>query len=159
MAAAVSEVPAASIFFTRPVAVRTFAAVRRVVLFCLIFCGSIALAVGQEQERKLIDRLLKPDLSLQNPAQEKKFVAGGGTTTKQARTKSFYVADRRAEKEVATGKFRTKEFGTRASRYDRAEANLKSGHAVAKTTVPYSTGDYSGVKPARERDKAACASH
>ena len=65
----------------------------------------IATASAQEQDRKLLDRLLKPDMSLSNKEQDKQFTAGGATIDKKARTKSFYVQDRRAEKQFVTGRF------------------------------------------------------
>jgi hypothetical protein len=107
------------------------------------------------QERKLVDRLLKPDMSLQNSAQEKQFTVDGATLQKKARTKSFHVSERPPEKTFwNTGKFRTKEFGTRSSPDSRAEARLAPRTQVAKTT-PYSTTTFSGVRRAADSDKAA----
>ena len=108
-------------------------------------------ASAQEQERKLMDRLLKPDMALQNHQQEKQFVARGSTTTKQARTKDFYVPGRRFEKQFGTGAFRTKEFGTKASRDQGFQANLPSRTQILKTDVPYSTAAYRHADAAREQ--------
>src|SRR5262245_37453796 len=58
-------------------------------LFALTICPSHAWA--QNQERKLIDRLLRPDMTLINPAQDKQFVGAGGTVAnKKFAAKSFY---------------------------------------------------------------------
>jgi len=47
---------------------------------------------GQDQERNLVDRLLKPDMSLQNRAQNKKFIAANGASIdKRATASTFYV--------------------------------------------------------------------
>jgi hypothetical protein len=70
--------------------------------------ATLITAHAQQQEQKLLDRLLKPEMSLENSAQGKQFTAGGATIDKQARTKSFYVRDRRAEKQFVTGNFSTK---------------------------------------------------
>jgi hypothetical protein len=51
----------------------------------------ISTALAQEQEHRLMDRLLKPDASLANPAQNKKFTGAHATSfDKPAHTKSFY---------------------------------------------------------------------
>ena len=135
--------------------IRTLRAVRAVVTCCVLTLCLIAGASAQEQEKKLIDRLLKPDTSLQNSMQEKQFVARGSTISKQARTKSFHVPARPVEKNFAAGSFRTREFGTKTSRYQNAQARLTPRTKVAKVDVPYSTTSYRDVEPAREAGKAA----
>lgn len=58
-------------------------------LFALTICLSYAWA--QEQERKLIDRLLRPDMTLINPAQDKQFPGVDETVAnKKFEAKSFY---------------------------------------------------------------------
>ena len=42
---------------------------------CLSILAGLSAARGQEQEKKLVDRLLKPDMALQSSEQNKKFVA------------------------------------------------------------------------------------
>lgn len=58
--------------------------------FALTICINHAWA--QDQERKLIDRLLRPDMTLINPAQGKHFSGGGGGTmaNKKFEPKSFH---------------------------------------------------------------------
>ena len=114
----------------------------------------VASARAQEQERKLMDRLMKPDMALQNPQGEKQFVARGSTTTKQARTKDFYVPGRRFAKPFHTSAFRTKEFGAaKASRYQDSQATLPTRTQIAKADVPYSTATYRHADAAREATK------
>src|SRR5204862_7396084 len=68
----------------------TFADVRMIVAIGTLFIG-ISTALAQEQERRLMDRLLKPDASLANPAQNKKFSGNHATSfDKTARTHNFY---------------------------------------------------------------------
>ena len=79
----------------------------RALLVSAVLSATIITAHAQQQEQKLLDRLLKPEMSLENSAQGKQFTAGGATIGKQARTKSFYVRYRRAEKQFVTGDFST----------------------------------------------------
>jgi len=116
-------------------------------------------ARAQQQEQKLLDRLLKPDMSLESNLQTKQFTTGGATLDKKARTKAFYVRDRRAEKQFVTGDFKTKEFGTKRSRYQQQAANVASRTTVAKVDTPYPTASYPGVRAARESDKTVEASN
>jgi hypothetical protein len=54
---------------------------------------------AQEQESKLIDRLLKPNTSLSNSAQNKKFVATGGASfDKRVPSRSFYSPEKSVAK-------------------------------------------------------------
>ena len=63
---------------------------RLIVAIGTFFIG-ISAALAQEQEHRLMDRLLKPDASLANPAQNKKFTGDRATSfDKPARTHSFY---------------------------------------------------------------------
>ena len=100
-----------------------------------------------------MDRLMKPDMALQNPYGEKQFVARGSTPTKQARTRDFSVRSRSFGKQFHTSAFRTKEFGTSRSRYQDSQANLPTRTQIAKTDVPYSTAAYRHAEVAREGGK------
>jgi hypothetical protein len=59
---------------------------------CMVLAVLICCARGQDQERKLVDRLLKPDMAMQNDAQNKKFTGDNtASINKQARVGSFYI--------------------------------------------------------------------
>ena len=61
---------------------------------CLALCVLLAaagLVCAQDQEQKLVDRLLKPDASLQNSAQNKKFSADRTSVNKRASVSTFYL--------------------------------------------------------------------
>jgi hypothetical protein len=118
----------------------------------------VASASAQEQERKLMERLLKPDMALQNAQGEKQFTAIGSTTTKQAPTKAFYVPERAPEKGFFGRLFRTKDFNTKNSRYGNMQASLGTRTKFAKADVPYRTAAYRDVDSAREAGKAAAVS-
>ena len=122
---------------------------RTLPLFALTLILGVCSSGAQVQDKKLIDRLLEPDMSLQNSAQNKKFTVEGATKTKQAPTKSFYVAARPREKEFkGTRSFFTKIFGTRRSRYGDTQANLKTRSTIATPEIPLTTSAYASVPPA-----------
>ena len=103
-----------------------------------------------------MDRLLKPDMSLQNSQQEKKFVARGSTVTKQTPTKNFHVRDRTPEKGFFARLFATKDFNAKRSRsrYEDMQASLAT-RTIAKAEVPYPTAAYREVETAREAERTA----
>lgn len=57
----------------------------------LLLMSWMIVAQAQEQESKLLQRMLKPDMSLQNSAQGKSFHARSSTTNKPAYVKNFYT--------------------------------------------------------------------
>jgi hypothetical protein len=125
----------------------------------LILLGSVVLARAQEQDRKMLDRLLKPDMTLQNNAQGKQFVARGATLSKSAPTKSFYVAETRKQKRFwNTRGISPKPFATESSQFARAEANLSTRNQITKLKEPYTTASYSGVREAADAQKAVATS-
>src|SRR5437660_318958 len=78
------------------------------VLAFLIFATA---AYAQEQERKLVDRLLTPNTKLANSDQNKKFTGGLEAPTRSAATKSFYVSEKKLSKSfVADPSAPTKAF-------------------------------------------------
>jgi len=129
-------------------------------LFTVLLLGwSGSGALAQEQDRKLLDRLLKPDTTLQNASQDKQFVAGGSTLSKQAPTKSFYIPERRPEKQFFLSRlFGTKKYETQGSRFEKQQANLTTRSQLTKVDVPYSTAAYGGVKTSADSGKTVEAS-
>ncbi len=107
----------------------------------------------------MLDRLLKPDMTLQNKAQGKRFVAGGAKLTKNAPTKSFYVTEVPKQKRFwNTRSISEKPFATESSRFARAEANLSTRNQIPKLDTRYATADYSGVREAADAQKAMATS-
>ena len=70
----------------------------RVCLLIVTFLFQMITASAQEQERKLIDRLLKPDAKLQYPQQTKSFSQQRTTPTHSSATRSFYIAEKNLSK-------------------------------------------------------------
>ena len=112
-----------------------------IVFVCLL----VATARAQEQERKLVDRLLEPNMKLENSEQNKQFTGGGTVTPKSASTRSFYVANNQLTKSFAgTREATTKSFPSR--QFATQPANLPP----PQKPRTFATADARGVKPARE---------
>jgi hypothetical protein len=56
---------------------------------------------AQQQERSLIDRLLRPDMELQNNAQRKKFPTNSSVIENRGTVGTFYLQPARKEKQIA----------------------------------------------------------
>jgi hypothetical protein len=68
----------------------------RLLAACLLL-AAFSCARGQDQERNLVDRLLKPETSLQNTAQNKKFIAtNDASINKHVTADTFYVQKNQA---------------------------------------------------------------
>jgi hypothetical protein len=55
----------------------------RALLISVLLAGAIIPARAQQQEPKLLDRLLKPNMSLENKSYDKQLDAGGATLDKK----------------------------------------------------------------------------
>jgi hypothetical protein len=119
-----------------------------------VFLSICSLAGAQEQERKLVDRLLRPDASLQNNAQNKKWSGGKVAVDKKARVSTFYFGQ----------KPRTKKYervrGVSARQFDAAQTygtneapGVSSKPSPANADRSYSTNKTVGARPARDAKK------
>jgi hypothetical protein len=109
--------------------------VRKVTAFLLLSL-IVSTARAQEQERRLVDRLLRPDMTLQNSAQDKKFVAPPKASDKQAEVRSFYLAKvpRTTTKEyVDQREFSAKEFAAHHFRDGELTSTMQTRAQRAKT--------------------------
>lgn len=140
-------------------------------IFALVFLGG-SFARAQEQEQKLLDRLLKPNMSLQSVDQTKQFVATGEVMTKKAPMRWFLFKRRGDEKQFAGVKqFQAKNFATTRSRFAGQKANTSTRNKLTNIDQPYATtayvtrdahdsrkvsetGDYAGVRPFLDRGKS-----
>jgi len=111
-------------------------------------------ARGQEQEKKLVDRLLRPDMSLVNPAQDKKFIAGGGAPLdKEFAVKSFPTSQAPSKSFAGMKGFFARIFGTKSFARSKATANTNLDAACASSE--FSTRESSLVRPAPDSTKRA----
>src|SRR5262249_55921872 len=114
-----------------------------IVLAILIRC-----ACGQDQERKLIDRLLKPDMALQNDAQNKKFTAEGlAPINKPASVGSFYIHQQTSSKNFSgTRDFARSRFYSRAYHGGRSAYEASSQQTMANSQFAHANHTASGVR-------------
>jgi len=130
------------------VSVRSFAVLLGLILF-------LPIARGQEQERKLVDRLLEPNMELQNPVQNKKFVADhGGAIEKRASVGAFYVQKKNNTK--AFGGVRdvpAREFRGQNFRGTKEAATAKSEREIVNSDRQVPASNARDVRTARDADK------
>jgi hypothetical protein len=126
------------------------------VLFGLCLCAPIARA--QEQERKLTDRLLSPDTSLANPAQNKKFTADRTSTDKKANVGTFYIQQKPGPKSAsATRDFRAGQFHSRSFAGGQNSANASSRTQIQNTGRSVSTPNARDVRETHDARKAVAS--
>ena len=144
----------------------------RLSLLTLAFLALATVSYAQEQERKLVDRLLSPNTKLANPDQNKKFVGGVEAPTRSAATKSFYVSEKNlsktfvADRSARTTSSRTRSYSTQAAvvptlpptrTYQTKQARDVSPSAYS--TKKYATRDFGGNRPFLEQGKSQKALH
>jgi hypothetical protein len=125
-------------------------------MFFLLCLTSFALPLrAQVQERKMVDRLMEPDMTLANSAQNKKFVAVEGTSVdKKFEANSFPGAHEATTNTFGGTKgFLSRLFGT--NRYARAEAvvNAKTNAGMAYANAQFTTHESSLVRQSPDSDK------
>ena len=109
---------------------------------------------AQDQERKLVDRLLKPDMSLQNSEQKKKFIADGTSINKKANVGSFYVEKKSSSKMFSgTRELSTRQFNSRSFPGSRSAPENSSQQTVGKSRLAYPTQPARGPRDAPQSDK------
>jgi len=109
---------------------------------------------AQEQERKLVDRLLRPDTSLQNSEQKKKFIADGTSINKKASVGTFYVEKKSNSKTFSgTREFSAQQFHSRPFHGNRSAFENSSQQAVRNSRLAYPTQTARGPRDAAQSDK------
>src|SRR6185312_5087133 len=95
--------------------------VRKSPVVGILLLAVVCSASAQDQEKKLVDRLLKPDMALQNDAQNKKFVGDGSASiNKRANVGSFFVHQKPRSKDFSgTRDFSTTQFYSQTYRGGR----------------------------------------
>jgi hypothetical protein len=104
----------------------------------VIFFGASCL-FAQEQESKLVDRLLRPDMTLSNPAQAKQFSGGRQAASKSATVKEFSASASNVPKEFGGKKsFLSRMFG--GHRFHGGETNADVSTRSIAPTAPATIG-------------------
>lgn len=135
----------------------TFSDVRMIVVF-LTLLASVWPISAQEQERKLIDRLLKPNMSLANPAQDKQFSATGASVDKRAPSKSFDTRKTSRTKSFAGERpFAAEQFATQNFVAADSRANTSTRSHPTKTGAVYFAPAAHATRVAPESDTTLAA--
>ena len=109
---------------------------------------------AQDQERKLVDRLLRPDMTLQSSEQQKKFIADGASINKKARVGTFYVEKKPKSKTfLGTRELSTHQFNSRPFHGSRSAFENSSRQAVGNSRLSYPTQSAPGPRNASQSDK------
>jgi hypothetical protein len=109
---------------------------------------------AQDQERKLVDRLLRPDMTLQNSEQKKKFTADGTSINKKASVGTFYVGKKSNSKTFSgTRELSTQQFSSQPFRGSRGAFENSTQQTAANSRRTYPTQSASGPRDAPQSDK------
>ena len=109
---------------------------------------------AQDQEKKLVDRLLKPDMALQNDAQNKKFIGDGSASmNKRANVGTFFVHQKSHSKSFGTRDFSTTQFYSQTYRGGRTAHEVSSQQTVANSKATYANQTARGVRNAPQSGK------
>ena len=125
-----------------------------IVISMALFTG-ISATAAQEQENKLVDRLLRPNMSLVNSAQNKQFRAAASVLPKRAPSKNFYTPDKSLAKSSSVGRaYSPGKFPTGYFRAGDVAANVPTGTQLTKTDpVPVAPSGYA-TRVAPENDRS-----
>ena len=115
---------------------------------------------AQDQEKKLLDRLLKPDMTLQNDAQNKKFSGDGLVSiNKRANIGTFFVHQKPSSNNYSgTRDFSTTQFYSQTYRGGRTTYDVSSQQTLANSKAAYGSKTARGVRDAPQSGKKV-ASH
>ena len=145
----------------------------RAALFTFAFLALATAGYAQEQERKLVDRLLSPDQKLSNSDQNKKFSGGADAApARSVSTKTFYVSEKKlsktfvADRQAPTSTFNTRSYTTKsatlpASPPMKGSETKKAADVSTNTyhTKKYATRDFAGNRPFLGEGKSQKALH
>src|SRR5439155_20305252 len=113
----------------------------------LVLLVTFSFARAQDQESKLVERLLRPDMTLQNTTQNKKFIADGASINKKATVGTFYFQQKSNSRSFSnTHEFSARQFNSEAFQGTRAASGISSQQPIGNSQLSYST------RPARVRD-------
>lgn len=138
------------LLFSQPERVRGFAASPFLLLLLLLLSLP---AHAQEQENKLVDRLLRPDMTLQNNAQKKTFVAAGAPLDRHATVGKFYWQEKTNTKKFSnTREFSSQQYRSRSFHGNKDSANLNTT-SVHKSDLAFGTQTATGIRTAANSEK------
>jgi hypothetical protein len=140
----------------------------------------VSSALAQNQEQKLMDRLLRPNMETKNPAQDKKFTnTRFATFDKPAQTRTFYAPEKTVARDFPQDRvFTPQQFAARHFRVGDSTANIQTRSQITKSDTVYpataapgsrvaapeavqttATRDFSGNRPFLVEGKSQKALH
>src|SRR5260370_3911126 len=129
--------------------------VGRSVLPFLLLLIAFSFARPQDQESKLVERLLKPDMTLQNTAQNKKFIADGASINRKATAGTFYFQEKSHARSISNPReFSAGQFNSRSFQRTHAASGISSQPPIGNSQPSYSTRT-ARVRDAHDADKGA----
>jgi hypothetical protein len=126
--------------------------IRRLALGLLVL--PLCYAQAQQQERKLADRIMEPNMSLENSAQNKKFIADRTSVNKRAHVSTFYLEQKSPGKRFnGTRDFSAKQFDAGSFKQgNQAVANNLAGKQAS--VASYSeTSKTARTNPVHDQNK------
>ena len=129
--------------------------VRTSLAVCVLLTAASCCVTAQDQEKKLVDRLLKPDMALQNDAQNKKFGGDGSASiNKHANVGTFFVHQKPSSKNYSGARdFSTTQFYSQTYRGGRTAYEVPSQQTLAKSKAMYGSQTAQGVRDAPQSGK------
>jgi hypothetical protein len=128
--------------------------VRKLLTTSVLFLAGASCLRAQDQERKLVDRLLRPDMTLQSSEQKKKFTADGTSINKKASVGTFYVEKKQDSKTFSkTREFSTRQFNSRPFHGNRSAFEDSSRQAMGNSRFAYPTQTARGSRDAPQSNK------
>ena len=122
-----------------------------IVAFLTLLISTLT-SFAQEQESKLVDRLLKPNTTMANSAQNKKFVATGGfAVDKRVPSRSFYSPEKSLTRTYPGEEtFTPRQFAARHFRSGDSAANISSRSQLTMNDKVIRLSPASGTRVAPE---------
>lgn len=128
--------------------------VRKSPAACLVVFVALSCVHAQDQESKLVDRLLRPDTTLRNNAQNKQFSADGRSINKKATVGTFYVQKKSNSKSFAgTRDFSAQQFNSQSFHGTRSASGISSQQAIGNSRPAYAARTARGPRDAAQSDK------
>jgi hypothetical protein len=129
--------------------------VEKLIATSLLLLAAFSFARAQDQESKLVDRLLRPDMTLQNTAQKQTFIAAAGASiNKQATVGTFYVEKKSNSKGFSgTRGFSAQQFNSQSFPGTRSASGISSQQAIGNSRPAYATRTARGTRDAPQSDK------
>ena len=158
--------------FSLQTAINLQAETVRAALFTFAFLALATVGYSQEQERKLVNRLLSPDTKLSNSDQNKKFNGGTEAATRSASTKTFYVSEKKlsksfvADRQAPTSTFSARGYTTKSATLATSPPikgfETKKARDISTNAYPtkkYAARDFAGNRPFLGQGKSQKALH